>query len=474
MLRPYPAFRRPSTQTQPMKHNNKQFVYAQTHKPITTTISEFDDNQNKLPTTTFAFNSLLRSSLPHRALAIYFQMLRSPRTPPNKFTFTFLLKNSAPHFVKHLHCHLTLFGFQRDPFLQTALVRLYADAGLVKTARRVFDKMPHRDVVAYTALISAYANCGMVDASRLVFDEMPERNAVSWGAVIAAYSQSGRDEEALGLFRQMRRMAGVDPTEATLVSVLSSSANVGALEEGIWVREYISRNHIALTASLGTALLNLYAKCGCIADAMNVFQEMKRRDAAAWTAMILALATHGQGKQALHLFDRMIYFGFQPDHITFIGVLTACNHGGFLDAGRHHFALMKDFYNIKPGVEHYGCMVDILGRAGQVEEAWNLIQGMAMEPDVLVLKSLLSACCNYDYVGYAEWAFRKLIAIDVGNASPYVMLANAYASSDRWADAARVRKMMRDRGVAKIPGFSSIELDGVLHQFVAGDNDNHP
>ncbi|XP_058079879.1 pentatricopeptide repeat-containing protein At3g62890-like [Magnolia sinica] len=405
-------------------------------------------------------------------------MLRSPATPPNKFTFTFLLKsclkNSAPHFVKHIHCHLTLFGFASDPFLQTALVSLYADTGLIEMARHVFDKMPHRDIVSYTALVSAYASCGLVDAARQAFDEMPERNAVSWGAVIAAYSQSGQHVEALALFRDMQRVAGVDPTEATLVSVLSSAAHVSALKEGDWVHRYIWRNRIPLTASLGTALLTMYAKCGSIVDAMNVFDEMPQRDAPAWTAMILALATHGQCNQALHFFNRMVSLGFRPDRVTFIGVLTACSHGGFLDTGRYHFACMKDFYNIAPGVEHYGCMVDILGRTGHVEEAWNLVQAMPVEPDTLVLKGLLSACSNHGYVSFAEWTFKKLIALDASNASPYVMLANTFASVGKWSNAEGVRKMMRDRGVAKTAGCSLIELDGVVHQFVAGDNEDHP
>ncbi|XP_043700325.1 pentatricopeptide repeat-containing protein At3g62890-like [Telopea speciosissima] len=350
---------------------------------------------------------------------------------------------------------------------------MYANAGLVKIAQQMFDKNPCRDIVSWTSLVSAYAKCGLPDDAQRVFDEMPERNAVSWAAVVSAYSQSGRHKEALLVFHNMRS-AGFEPTQATLISVLSSAAQLGALEEGKWVHGYIDYNGISLTASLGTALLNMYAKCGCIDDAMQIFAEMPLRDSLAWTAMISSLAMHGQGEKALVLFDEMLSLGLQPDHVTFVGVLSACSHAGLIEEGLYHFEHMKKVFRISPEVEHYGCMVDILGRGGYIEEAWHLVRTMPMEPDNLVLKSLLSACASYGRVEHAEWAAKKLIQLDPSSGSPYVLLANAYSSIGRWVDAGRVRKMMRERGVTKTPGCSLIEIDGVVQEFVAGENEEHP
>ncbi|KAF9626023.1 hypothetical protein IFM89_030691 [Coptis chinensis] len=264
--------------------------------------------------------------------------------------------------------------------------------------------MSNRDVVTWTALVSAYAKCGMPDEARCVFYKMPERNAVSWAAVVSGYSQCGRHDEALSLFNETRR-ENVEPTEGMLISVLSSSGYLGVLEVGKWVHDYVKCNGILLTASIGTALLSMYAKCGCIDDAICVFMEMPRRDALSWTAMISALSMHGKGQQGLACFDEMLSLGLRPDHVTFVGVLSACSHAGF------------------------------------VEE---------------------------------EWAAMKLLELDQDSDSPYTLLGNAYASVGRWADAERVRKMMRIRRVVKTPGCSLVEIDGVVHQFVAGNNEEHP
>lgn len=432
----------------------------------------------KIPndSSTFTWNTALRTSPPHHALSLYAQMLRS-NASPNKFTFTFLIKAtnkiSTPQLGIHLHCHLIKFGFGSDPFLQSNLIGTYADAGLINISEQLFERTPHRDIVSWTSLVSAYAKCGLPDDARRTFNEMPERNAVSWAAVVSAYSQSGRHKEALLVFHEMR-CARVEPTEATLISVLSSAAHLGALEEGKWVHGYLEHNRIALGASLGTALLSMYSKCGCIDDAVQVFVGMPLRDALAWTAMISGVAMHGKGEQALVLFDEMLSVGLKPDHVTFIGVLSACSHARLVEEGRYQFKCMTEVFRIAPGVEHYGCMVDILGRGGHVEEAWHLVRSMPMKADSLVLKSLLSACASYGCVGFAEWAAMKLIELDPSSGSPYVLLANVYAGINRWSDAEKVRKMMRDRGITKAPGCSLIEVNGVIHQFVAGENQEHP
>ncbi|KAF5203496.1 Pentatricopeptide repeat, partial [Thalictrum thalictroides] len=296
--------------------------------------------------------------------------------------------------------------------------------------------MSHRDIVSWTALVSAYAKCGMPDDAHRVFDEMPERNAVSWAAVVAGYSQSGRHEEALRVFDKMR-CAKVEPTEAMLISVLSSSGHLGVLEVGKWVHDYVEHKGIPLTASMGTALLSMYSKCGCIDNAIQIFKVMPRRDELGWTAMISALSMHGRGREALALFEEMVSVRLRPDHVTFIGVLSACSHAGLIDEGCHYFQCMKEVYKIAPGVEHYGCMVDILGRGGRIEEAWDLIRNMPMKPDAFVFKSLLSACTSYGNLNCAEWAAKKLIELNQDSGTPYILLGNVYARVGKWADAER-------------------------------------
>lgn len=275
----------------------------------------------------------------------------------------------------------------------------------------MFDRSPHKDIVLWTSLVSAYAKCQIPDKARWAFDNMPERNSVSWAAVISAYSQNGCHEEALSMFDEMLE-AGVVPTEGTLISGLFSSAHIGVLENGKWIHNYIDQNLINMSSSLGTALLNMYAKCGCVDDAIRVFKSIPCKDSLAWTAMISSLAMHGRGEEALHLFDKMLSIGLKPDHVTFVGILSACSHAGLIEEGRYQFYCMKRIFKINPNLEHYGCMVDILGRNGCVKEAWNLILSMPMEPDLLVLKSLLSACAHYGHVEIAECAAQRLQSLN--------------------------------------------------------------
>lgn len=406
---------------------------------------------------TFAWNAVLRCSPPRLALSLYARsMLHSPAAP-NKFTFTFLIKAclraSAPHLAPHLHCHLAKLGFSSDPFLQSALAAAYAEAGHLPTVRQLHRYGARADVVLQTALVSAYAKCGLPDGARQVFENMPAANSVTWAALVSGYARCGRDADALQVFRRMC-LASVEPTEACLISVLSASARLGALEEGRRVHQHINRRGGGLSPSLGTALLTMYAKCGSINSAMRIFADMPHRDQQAWAAVITALAAHGQGRRALHLFHEMVSRGLRPDGVTYVGVLSACSHAGLTEEACHHFNCMTKAYNIPPGAEHYGCMVDVLGRAGRVEEAWVMVRSMPVETDEYVLKSLLSACCSHGYMEYAEWAAGKLIDIDTGNASAYVLLSNTYAGMGRWEDSARVRKMMRRRGVPKAPGRS--------------------
>lgn len=311
----------------------------------------------------------------------------------------------------------------------------------------------------HTAVVSAYARCGLLDSARRAFNRIPNPNPISWAALISAYARTDRHADALSVFGRMRFM-NVQPTEAALISALAASTGLCDVKKGKILHQLIVVSMgRQLTPALGTALLTMYAKCGLVEDAFNVFGELSDRDQATWTAMISAMAAHGHGVAALRLFDEMLTVGVVPDHVTYVGVLHACSHAGggvLVDEAKRLFEQMKRVYKIEGRVEHYGCMVDVLGRGGRVEEAWEMVRSMPMEPDEYVLKSLLSACCGRGFVEWAEWAAEKLRKIDAGHASSYVMLSNAYAGLGRWEDSARVRRLMRDRGVPKTSGSSAI------------------
>ncbi|KAJ6828627.1 pentatricopeptide repeat-containing protein-like [Iris pallida] len=411
---------------------------------------------------TFQWNSTIRRSGPEQALRIYTRSVLRSGAAPNKFTFTFLLKSllrSSPsllRFLPHLHSHLTILGLHSDPFLLSSLIAAYARADSPSVAARLFRQSPYKDTVLRTALVSALAKCRLPDLARHAFDEMPHPNPVSWAALISAYARAGRPADALSTFLRMRA-ADVAPTEAALASALSAASNLGAAEQGECVHCVAVRNGPP-TAAVCTAALTMYASCGRVEDASKAFDEMLDRDSAAWTAMISALASHGRGGDALRLFDGMVESGATPDYVTYVGVLHACGHAGLVHEAGGYFRQMTTVYGIVPRAEHYGCMVDVLGRAGRVEEAWELVRLMPMEPDEYVLKSLLSACCSSDgFVEYAEWAAEKLRRLDVRHASSYVLLSNAYIGTERWEESARVRRLMRELGVRKSSGQSSVD-----------------
>ncbi|XP_043718688.1 pentatricopeptide repeat-containing protein At4g21065-like [Telopea speciosissima] len=326
-----------------------------------------------------------------------------------------------------------------------------------------------------TGLLSLYAKLGRMDDARKVFDEIPEKDLVTWNAMIAGYSQNQRPMEAIKLFREMQseRRIGVKPDQVTMVSVIASCSQIGTLELGEWVHAYIKKNEIMLDVFLATSLIDMYAKCGDVNRSRHLFQEMPTRDLAAWNAMIKGLAIHGQGKEALEIFSLMKRDGVLPNDITFVGLLSACSHGGLAAEGLEVFNLMQNQCNIVPQVEHYGCVVDLLGRAGQLTDAYEFIKRMPVQPDRVVWGALLCACQSHQNVELAEEAANRLIELDPSHDGNYVLLSNVYASVRKWRDVAKVRAWMKANHVQKTPGCSAVELGGALHEFSAGDR-SHP
>ncbi|XP_019076721.1 pentatricopeptide repeat-containing protein ELI1, chloroplastic [Vitis vinifera] len=376
--------------------------------------------------------------LHEQALNFYAQML-TQGVEPNAFTFSSILKLCPIEPGKALHSQAVKLGFDSDLYVRTGLLDVYARGGDVVSAQQLFDTMPEKSLVSLTAMLTCYAKHGELDAARVLFDGMEERDGVCWNVMIDGYTQNGMPNEALVLFRRMLK-AKAKPNEVTVLSVLSACGQLGALESGRWVHSYIENNGIQFNVHVGTALVDMYSKCGSLEDARLVFDKIDDKDVVAWNSMIVGYAMHGFSQEALQLFKSMCRMGLHPTNITFIGILSACGHSGWVTEGWDIFNKMKDEYGIEPKIEHYGCMVNLLGRAGHVEQAYELVKNMNIEPDPVLWGTLLGAC-----------------RLHVGN----------------WDGVARLRTMMKDSGVKKEPGCSSIEVNNKVHEFLAGGL-NHP
>ncbi|KDP32370.1 hypothetical protein JCGZ_13295 [Jatropha curcas] len=523
------------------------------------------------------WNNIIRgfslSESPNLAIEYYVHMILSG-VNPNSYTFPFVLKSCAkialPHEGKQIHAHILKLGLENDAFVHTSLITMYAQNCELEHARLVFDKSSMRDVVSFTALITGYASSGFMDEARELFDEIPVRDVVSWNAMISGYTQSGQFEEALALFEEMHRasvtpnmstmlsvlsacsqsgsikvgnwvcswieerglgsniklvnalvdmyakcgdlekannlfesvenknvvswnvmiggythmscykealelfrrmlQSNLEPNDVTLLSILPACANLGDLGLGKWIHAYIDKNRQRMAnGALWTSLIYMYAKCGNIEAAKQIFDEMNPKSLASWNAMISGFAMHGHADIALNLFSRMTNEGFIPDNITFVGVLSACNHAGLLDLGRQYFSSMIQQYNISPKLQHYGCMIGLLGRAGLFDEAEILMKNMEMKPDGAIWGSLLGACRFHKRIELAEYVAKQIFELEPENPGAYVLLSNIHASAGRWEDVAKIRTMLNYKRLKKVPGCSSIEVDSVVHEFLVGD-----
>ncbi|PSS14239.1 Pentatricopeptide repeat-containing protein [Actinidia chinensis var. chinensis] len=320
----------------------------------------------------------------------------------------------------------------------------------------------------HNTILGGYAKNGEVEAMLQFFREMPDRYLVSWNSVIGGLVRRRRINEALRHFHCMQ-IENVNPNEVTAVSLLSACAQVGALDTGRWLHSYIDRNKLHLNVIIGTALVNMYSKCGELVSAVYVFDKMVDRDVVAWNAIIMRFSTNGQSQNAIEFFHRMENEFVRPNDATILGVLCACVHAGLVDEGRKCFNSMSKELGLEPKLEHYGCLVDLLGRAGMLNEAYEVIQAMPIVPHMGVWGALLGACKIHGNVELAELAIEHLIEIDLEDGGYLAIMSNIYANAGRWDDVARVREMMREKRVGKLGGCSSIEINGEIHEFGVED-----
>ncbi|KAF6134024.1 hypothetical protein GIB67_038315 [Kingdonia uniflora] len=427
---------------------------------------------NQIPNpSSFTYNNIIRAHtllLSSQALLLFVQM-RRVGVPPDSHTFPFALK-ACPHLAplgRTLHCQAIKFGFGDDIFVNNTLLHFYSNLNCLNEVQQLFENSC--DVVSYNVLIHGFIKAGQMTRARNVFDKMPFKNVVSWSTLLSGYAQTNKCDQAIQLFKQMVAL-GVKPDNVGLVSTLSACAQLGALEEGKTIHSYMGTNGIPLDEFLLTGLVDMYAKCGCIDIARDIFESNSGvKNLFTWNAMVVGLAMHGHGELSLEYFSRMRKVGVKPDGVSFLGALVGCSHAGLVNKARQLFQDMENAYGVQRELKHYGCMVDLLGRAGFIEEALEMIERTQMKGDVFVWGGLLGGCKTHGNVKVAEIAAEKMIELDPEDGGVYKIMANIYANASRWEDVTKMRRLMNVRGVNKNAGCSSIQVDGKTHEFIAGD-----
>ncbi|KAK7315656.1 hypothetical protein VNO77_34222 [Canavalia gladiata] len=328
------------------------------------------------------------------------------------------------------------------------------------------------DLSVGNALVGLYARCGKVQEAYLAFNKIFAKDNISWNSLISGFAQSGHCEEALNIFSQMNK-AGLEINSFTFGSACSAVASVANVKLGKQIHAMIIKTGYETETEVSNVLITLYAKCGSIDDAEKQYFEMPRKNEVSWNAMITGYSQHGHGFEALSLFEDMKKLDLLPNHVTFVGVLSACSHVGLVDEGIRYFESMSEVHGLVPKPEHYACIVDLLGRSGLLSRARRFIEDMPIQPDAMVWRTLLSACIVHKNIDIGEFAASHLLDLEPKDSATYVLLSNMYAVTGKWGCRDQTRRIMKDRGVKKEPGRSWIEVDNSVHAFFAGDQ-KHP
>ncbi|KAF5459744.1 hypothetical protein F2P56_019665 [Juglans regia] len=456
----------------------------------------------------FMYNAIIRglaeSDTPQSSIFSFVEMRRRSIGPPDSFSFAFILKAASNYRSLRagiqLHCQTVRHGLDTHLFVGTTLVSMYAECGRLHSAKKVFEeisapnavtwnalltacfrcsdvkgaeetfgRMPIRNLTSWNTMLAGYAKAGELELAKMAFLEMPMKDDVSWSTMISGFAQNGCFYEALGFFRQLQRV-GIRANEVSLTAVLSMCALAGAVEFGKILHGFMEKAGFLWIISVNNALMDTYSKCGSVGMARLIFERMPtNKSIVSWTTMIAGLAMHGHGEEAIQIFNDMEASGIMPDGISFISILYACSHAGLIEEGCKYFSTMIEIYGVEPAIEHYGCMVDLYGRAGKLQMAYDFVCKMPISPTAIIWRTLLGACSIHGNVELAEKVKERLYELEPHNSGDRVLLSNIYAVAGKWKDVAAVRRSMSDQMIRKTPGWSVIEVDKIMYTFVAGE-----
>lgn len=403
-----------------------------------------------------------RNEFDDEAIKLFIEMVYESDFTPNSTTLSSLLpacvRCKAFLDKEGIHGYVVKRGFEKDKYVQNALMDMYSRMGRIEISKSIFGSMDRRDIVSWNTMITGYVVCGRHDDALNLLHDM----------------QRGQDDEY-----EDDESIPLKPNSVTLMTVLPGCAALAALGKGKEIHAYALKQKLATDIAVGSALIDMYAKCGCLNLSRIVFDQMPTRNVITWNVLIMAYGMHGKGEEALELFRRMVAEKdsnkeIRPNEVTYIAIFAACSHSGMVDEGLNLFHTMKANHGIEPSSDHYACLVDLLGRSGRVEEAYKLIKTMPSNmKKVDAWSSLLGACKIHQNLEIGEIAAKQLLVLEPNVASHYVLLSNIYSSAGLWDQAMDIRKKMKEMGVRKEPGCSWIEHRDEVHKFLAGDA-SHP
>ncbi|KAL9253183.1 Pentatricopeptide repeat-containing protein [Drosera capensis] len=400
------------------------------------------------------------------SVALYRDMARSGCQGFDSFSYLYLIKGCDGMNGFEVHGVVLKVGFGSHVYVMTGLLDMYLGFGSVVDARKVFDEMPERSLVTWNVMVTGSVRWGEVESAWGLFEEMKVRNVVSWTGMIDGFTRCHKYGEAFGFFRRMMKEEGVMPNEITCLAIFPAVANLGHLKNCQAIQTYgVKRGFDVSDIRFGNSLIDVYAKCGCVASASRVFEEVSishKKNLVSWTSLISGFAMHGMAKEAVENFDKMVDEGWGPNRVTFLSLLGACSHGGLVEEGVEFFRRMTDQFQVLPDAKHYGCVIDMLARAGRLKEAEKLALEIPQETEnVVIWRTLLGACSFHGNVEMAERVTRRIQELERGYGGDYVLMSNILTGFRKFDDAEKMRTLMEERDVSKKLNSSGMLLTNV-------------
>ncbi|XWS51140.1 hypothetical protein CRYUN_Cryun12cG0151200 [Craigia yunnanensis] len=466
---------------QQQQQNLVSLIKSSTHKPQLHQIHAHLIRTSLLQNPTFSLQFL--SSLCFSAFRDlrysrrFFSQIKNPSASHYNTLIRTYSSSNSPKEAFFLFKEMRQKGLKPDPisfsFVIKSCIKFRSLFRGLQVHGRILRDGFQSDCLLLTTLMDFYSSFAGRDEACKVFDEMAQKDTIAWNVLISCYLRNGRTRDVLMLFDSMKNESVCEPDDVTCLLLTQACANLGALEFGVKVHGYIEECGYGSALNLSNSLIAMYSRCGCLDKAYDVFKGIREKNVVSWSAMISGLAMNGYGRDAIVAFEEMQRMGIAPDEQTFTGVLSACSHCGLVDEGMEFLDRMGKEFGIVPNIHHYGCVVDLLGRAGLLDQAYQVIISMGVKPDATIWRTLLGACRIHGHFTLGECVIEHLIELKAQEAGDYVLLLNIYSSAGNWEKVTELRKFMKEKSIQTTPGCSTIELKGVVHEFTV-DDISHP